>query len=89
LVLFLDNDLYNPDRSCWTSGTSEGVLSADHPIWCGSNQFIDMQWDDWSSKPMVNRHMTIDVTERNEVQKGIVDDLATTLHDVFCENDHV
>jgi hypothetical protein len=90
LVLSLAN-LTLSSGEYWTSGTSAGVLSADVPIWCGSNQFIDtMQLDIfWTSKSYsekMNRYMTLFI---GNGYGQIKDDIATGLHDVFCEIDEI
>lgn len=30
-----------PLENYWTSGTSDGLLSADHPMWCATKQIVN------------------------------------------------
>jgi len=77
-----------PEFTLWTSGTSEGVLSADNPMWCATNQFLDTkQWDDGYynrlSSPLTHRFLAL---ELRTYRVGIYDHLGTAAYFVICEN---
>lgn len=40
-LMYSDSLQATLDQSYWTSGTNEGMLSADHPMWCATKQFVN------------------------------------------------
>lgn len=82
------------DDHYWTSGTSEGPLSADHPIWCATKQFMDTkQFEDPNIQlnyPLLKRYMALDFDQtRFGPNHGIFHQSDYYSYYAICENNHL
>jgi len=89
MVVFADT-LGAPLGQYWTSGTSQGVLSADHPGWCATNQFMDVKlWDDHNTRPWSlfrNRFLALELQTGEQFPDGVFDYEEDARFFVICED---
>lgn len=89
MIIFTDN-LTMEIGDFWTSGSSEGILSADHPMWCATNQFMNTKVGvggmyDRLKSSLTNRYMALELRSNpNRIRINNHPDFAT--HYVICEN---
>jgi hypothetical protein len=94
LCFFLSGNVTGSNgKDYWTSGTSEGVLSADHPMWCATNQFLDPSvWDEPSGLlilPLLNRYLALEFELRSNFIPVIKNQKDIRSLFILCENNHL
>jgi hypothetical protein len=74
----------------WTSGTSEGLLSGDHPGWCATRQFAqDVHWPEPDKRPLSllqSRYLALSIREEpGDSGDFITDTLPESELSILCE----